>query len=30
VRLKVVVPQKLTRQKKKLLEELTSSLPPAQ
>lgn len=29
VRLKVVVPKKLTRQQKKLLEELTSSLPPA-
>jgi len=30
VRLKVVVPRKLSRQQKKLLEELTSSLPPAQ
>ncbi|MBC7093937.1 molecular chaperone DnaJ, partial [Candidatus Bipolaricaulota bacterium] len=29
VRLKVVVPRKLTRQQKKLLEEFTSSLPPA-
>ena len=30
VRLKVVVPRKLSRQQKKLLEELTSSLPPAE
>lgn len=29
VRLKVVVPRKLTRQQKKLLEDLTNSLPPA-
>ncbi|MBC7221219.1 molecular chaperone DnaJ [Candidatus Bipolaricaulota bacterium] len=29
VHLKVIVPKKLSRQQKKLLEELTSSLPPA-
>jgi molecular chaperone DnaJ len=30
VRLKVVVPKKLSRQQKKLLEDLTSSLPPTE